>query len=149
MPVFEERTRTEPLEAVQRAERAHELQPGNDTLRDIAVASAPWNFTSAGIDTGTELLGRMPYNLAAVEWSARSFDTTYRASWWPSELPTLIVSGDEDRIVVQHLWDDARFAGPHVLHRHIPEAAHWPWIENPAAVAAAFDELLERLEGPA
>ncbi|MET7419700.1 hypothetical protein [Dactylosporangium sp. NPDC005555] len=41
----------------------------------------------------------------------------------------------------QRLWDEPRFQGAHVLHRRIPDAAHFPWVEQPSAVRAAFHEL--------
>ena len=46
------------------------------SLREVAVASAPWNFSAGSLDAGRELLTRMPYNRAAVEWSDRAFDST-------------------------------------------------------------------------
>jgi pimeloyl-ACP methyl ester carboxylesterase len=105
------------------------------------VASAPWNFTAEGVAAGADLLARMPYNTAAVDWSARNFDNTYALRWWPATLPTLIVSGAEDRIVTQRLWDEPRFQGGNVLRRRIDGAAHFPWIEQPGAVRAAFHDL--------
>lgn len=115
------------------------------SLRDICVASAPWNFTDEGLAAGRDLLGRMPYNAAAVQWSADNFDHTYTAAWFPSRTPTLIVSGGQDRIVRQECWDTDEFRGPHVLHRIIDGAAHLPWIERPAQVRAAFADLVTAL----
>ncbi|WP_372518098.1 alpha/beta fold hydrolase [Solirubrobacter ginsenosidimutans] len=85
----------------------------------------------------------MPYNRAAVAWSAEHFDDTYRSAWWPTELPTLILSGGADRIVTQTLWDDERFTGEHVIHRTVHGAGHFPWIERPEEVAAAFADLAD------
>jgi pimeloyl-ACP methyl ester carboxylesterase len=87
----------------------------------------------------------MPYNVEAVEWSAREFDDVYAARWWPAQLPTLIVSGSDDRIVDQSLWDRPQYRNANVLHRQIEGGAHFPWIEEPAQVAAAFRELHARL----
>jgi pimeloyl-ACP methyl ester carboxylesterase len=60
-------------------------------------------------------------------------------------VPTLIVSGSEDRIVTQRLWDDTRFAGANVIRREIAGGAHFPWIERPDAVRAAFEALVATL----
>ncbi len=87
----------------------------------------------------------MPYNRLAVEWSDQHFDQGYRSTWWPNELPTLIVAGADDRIVSQAGWDDPRFAGNNVICRTIPGRDHFPWIENPTAVRAAFALLAERI----
>jgi pimeloyl-ACP methyl ester carboxylesterase len=141
MPAFAELTRQRPLPAVEVATAAYEADPTSDNLGRVAVASAPWNFTPDGLRAGAELLGRMPYNADAVNWSARNFDETYESRWWPATLPTLIVSGSHDRIVDQSLWNEPRLRGDHVLRRHIDSAAHFPWIERPDAVRAAFHDF--------
>jgi pimeloyl-ACP methyl ester carboxylesterase len=141
LPAFVAMTERDPLPEVAAATERYEAAPTDAHLRDIAVASAPWNFTPEGLAAGKDLLARMPYNGAAVAWSDEHFDTTYVSAWWPQTVPTLIVSGGEDRIVTQRLWDDRRFLGEHVLWRTIAGGAHFPWIERPAAVRAAFAEF--------
>lgn len=83
----------------------------------------------------------MPYNYRAVDWSDRAFDDSYVHKWWPRSLPTLILSGAQDRIVLQTLWDGPRFQGPNVLRRIVEDAAHFPWIERPDEVRAVFREF--------
>jgi pimeloyl-ACP methyl ester carboxylesterase len=114
-------------------------------LAAIAVASAPWNFTAEFVAVGAELLARMPYNGSAVSWSDDNFDDTYQSTWWPTFIPTLIVSGSDDRVVAQTSWSEPRFSGPNVVHRTIQGGAHFPWIERPDAVRAAFSEFSELL----
>jgi pimeloyl-ACP methyl ester carboxylesterase len=138
---FVQMTREHPLPAVDAAGAVYEADPTDVNLGRVAVASAPWNFTAEGVTAGADLLARMPYNTAAVDWSARHFDSTYALRWWPATVPTLIVSGAQDRIVTQRLWDEPGFHGGHVLHRRIEDAAHFPWVERPGAVRAAFHEL--------
>jgi pimeloyl-ACP methyl ester carboxylesterase len=138
---FVRMTQEHPLPAVDAATAVYEADPTGANLGRIVAAAAPWNFTPAGVTAGAELLARMPYNPAAVDWSARNFDATYELRWWPAATPTLIVSGAQDRIVAQRLWDEPRFHGGHVLHRRIEDAAHFPWVEQPGAVRAAFHDL--------
>ncbi|MEV4140065.1 alpha/beta hydrolase [Dactylosporangium sp. NPDC049742] len=145
---FERMVGEHPLPAVDAAGAVYEADPTDEHLRRLTVASAPWNFTPAGLSAGAEMLARMPYNTAAVDWSARHFDSTYELRWWPASVPTLIVSGAQDRIVTQRLWDEPRFQGPHVLHRRIEDAAHFPWIEQPSAVRAALHELAALVTAP-
>jgi pimeloyl-ACP methyl ester carboxylesterase len=113
----------------------------NENLRDVAVASAPWNFMPSHVDAGRGLLSRMPYNNDAVEWSDRHFDHSYRLKWWPESLPVLILSGSGDRIVDQRLWQQDRLQQKNVMSRTVPNAGHFFWIENPSAVAEAFTEF--------
>jgi pimeloyl-ACP methyl ester carboxylesterase len=87
----------------------------NVRLAELAVASAPWNFSPSGLDAGRELLMRMPYNQHAVEWSHAEFDHVYVSSWWPTTIPALLVAGSQERIVSQSGWND-----PAVLGRSRP-----------------------------
>jgi pimeloyl-ACP methyl ester carboxylesterase len=135
-----------PLPALQMANHAFNANKSNETLRDLAVASAPWNFSADALLLGEALLARMPYNLAAVEWSDRHFDHTYELKWWPTDLPTLILSGSHDRIVEQSFWDDARFAGENVIWLTIEDGGHFPWIEQPIAVREAFAAFVAKLD---
>lgn len=144
-PRFMAMAEASPLPEVAAATAAYEADRRDANIAAIAVASAPWNFTPAGVPTGRELLARMPYNAAAVDWSDAHFDHSYAARWWPTGIPVLRLSGAEDRIVWQGGWDAPRFRTPNVLDRLIPAAGHFPWIENPVAVAAAFDEFARRL----
>ncbi|MBO9498426.1 MAG: alpha/beta fold hydrolase [Novosphingobium sp.] len=148
-PRFVAMTELHPLPEVERTTAIYIADRTNENLRDIAVASAEWNFTPGSLAAGRDLLARMPYNYAAVEWSDRHFDDTYAHSWWPARLPVLILAGAEDRIVSQHGWDDPRFGGRNVLRASIPGGGHFPWIENPAGVAEAFGRLAARMLEPA
>lgn len=145
LPAFEETMRGDPLPAVQRATGRYEADPTNENLRAVAIASAPWNFTSYGVARGADLLARMPYNTHAAGWSAANFDHNYELAWWPTTVPTLIISGAADRIVTQTLWQSERFSAPNVIRRVIPDAGHFPWIEQPAAVREAFAEVAQRI----
>lgn len=140
-PRFVEMTQQNPIPAFDEANALYERERTDATLAGMAIASAPWNFTAASLEAGRDLLERMPYNEAAVAWSDVNFDDTYVAAWWPATLPTLIVSGAQDRIVWQGAWDAPRFQGANVMARTIEGGAHFPWIENPEAVRRAFAEF--------
>ena len=145
MPVYEAMTRADPLSGVTTATEEYLRRPSDETLGRMAVESAPWNFTPAALSQGRDLLTRMPYNMAAVEWSDQHFDRTYNAKWWPDQLPTLVLSGAQDRIVTQTLWDDARYAGPNVIRRTVADAGHFLWIDQPRAAHDAFAELVDHI----
>ncbi|MEU8997718.1 alpha/beta hydrolase [Streptomyces caniferus] len=135
-----------PLPEVDAAAERHARQPDDRTLRALTLAAAPWNFSPSASAEGRALLSGLPYCHDAVAWADAHCDDDYRARWAPRTLPTLIVSGDRDHIVDQRLWqDEPGFQGPHVLHRRIAEAGHFPWVENPEAVRTAFADLAARL----
>jgi pimeloyl-ACP methyl ester carboxylesterase len=138
-------TRRDPLPAFEQAVVAYTKDPSVENLTTLAVTSAEWNFTPAALEAGRALLARMPYNRAAVEWSDAHFDHTYAASWWPLDIPVLRLWGECDRIVSQRGWSAARYNTPNVMTAAIPDAGHFPWIDQPAAVSAAFKAYAERV----
>ncbi|OSC38923.1 alpha/beta fold hydrolase [Mycobacterium decipiens] len=145
LPIFEEMARNHPLPHVEQAMTRYQSDPTDENLRVVSTASAPWSFGDQSVAKGTELLARLPYNSRAVEWSDANFDHRYQSAWWPTTLPTLIVSGSADRVVTQSLWQAERFHTQNVIWRIVPEAGHFPWIEQPAAVADAFAEFSRRI----
>lgn len=145
LPAFQAMCRRHPLPEVDAATARCAADPTNENLAAVAVASAPWNFAAGTVGVGAELLARLPYNGAAVAWSDANFDADYAATWWPTTIPTLILSGGDDRIVAQTSWEAPTFAGPNVVRRAIAAGGHFPWIERPHAVRAAFSEFVDRL----
>lgn len=143
---FKAMTTTCPLPAVEIAAKAYDLEKSNLRLRDLVMASAEWNFTSAGLLNGKRLLARLPYNYKATEWSARVFDDNYSLRWWPKRVGTMIVSGELDRVVDQGCWAAPGFQHENVIWKKIQAAGHFPWIENPESVRSAFAELTGRMK---
>jgi len=138
---------THPLPGADAAAGAYDRDPNDETLRALTLASAAWNFTPEGLAEGRAVLEGLTYCHAAVAWAGTHFDDVYRARWKPESLPTLIISGGRDHVVDQRLWQqDAAFDRPHVLRRTIDGASHFPWIEAPHRVGAAFADLIRLLD---
>ncbi|MFF3068814.1 alpha/beta fold hydrolase [Kitasatospora sp. NPDC057936] len=140
-----------PLPGLAEAADAYGRDSNDETLRTLTLTAAQWNFTTTGLAAGRALLEGLPYCHDAVAWADAHFDETYQARWKPdsSSLPTLIVSGSEDHVADQSLWkDDPAFDRSHVLQHTIHGGSHFPWIENPQAVRAAFADLTTLLQRP-
>lgn len=145
LPAFVQMAELNPLPAVHAASERYAADASDENLAAVAVASAPWNFGPRSIAAGAEFLAQMPYNGSAVEWSDHNFDHDYALTWWPTRIPTLIVSGSDDRIVTQSLWDDPTFSGENVTRVWINEGAHFMWFENPEATKRAFERYSKTL----
>lgn len=124
-------------------EAEYRKNPTNETLKALTVAAAPFLFTEKGMAKGIELLESLPYNTAAHQWSEKHFDATYRAKWVPQTIPTLILSGDHDLLTPLTVFTTAKqFHRPNITLREIKNAGHFPWIDNPDEVVAAFKEFI-------
>lgn len=138
-----------PLPGLEEAAAAYGQDPNDRTLRALTLTAAAWNFTPAALAAGRAVLEDLPYCQDAVAWADTHFDDTYRARWTPAagSVPTLVVSGGQDRVVDQSLWcQNAAYDRPHVLRRTIENASHFPWLENPHAVRTAFADLTALME---
>ncbi|MFB7056032.1 alpha/beta fold hydrolase [Streptomyces vinaceus] len=148
-PAFAEWAEAHPLPGLAEAAAAYGRNQNDETLRALTLTAAPWNFTPEGLAAGRALLESLPYCHDAVAWADANFDDAYQARWKPESgsLPTLIVSGSEDHVVDQSLWqEDAAFDRSHVLKRTIQGGGHFPWIENPQAVRRAFADLTDLMQ---
>lgn len=145
--IFAEYARDHPLPEVDRAAERYARHPSDESVRALTLAAAPWNFSARALAAGRALLDGLPYNHRAVAWADAHFDARYRARWVPRRIPTLILGGTDDVVVNQRLWRDApRFSARNIVHRQIGGAGHFPWIEAPSAVRAAFTELTVLLD---
>ena len=146
-PAFGEWAQAHPIPGADMAAADYAQDPNDGTLRALTLASAQWNFTPQGLAEGRAALEGLAYCHDAVAWADAHFDDAYQARWKPQDLPTLIISGAQDHVVDQHLWqDDPAFDRPNVLRRTIDSAGHFPWTENPQAVRTAFTNLTELLD---
>lgn len=120
--------------------------PGNELLKKLTIASAPYFLTEKSMLEGIKMLQSMPYNYEAFQWSAEHFDQTYRAKWIPQKIPTLILGGDKDLITPQTLFKESKlFQRDNIKIETIKNAGHFPWLDDPKAVVSAFREYLRAL----
>jgi pimeloyl-ACP methyl ester carboxylesterase len=140
-----EMTKRDPLPRFERAAIEYAREKSIENLSELAVSSAEWNFTPDAVEIGRALLARMPYNIEAVEWSDAHFDHTYKALWWPTDIPVMRLWGDSDRIVSQRSWAAPEYITPNVMPQMIANAGHFPWIDNPTAVTRAFKEFAQKV----
>jgi pimeloyl-ACP methyl ester carboxylesterase len=108
------------------------------------IASTPYLFTPAGLKKDLSFLESLPINYRTCDWSAQNFDGNYTFQWIPETVPTLIFAGDSDRLTLLKSFSDLpAFGRDNILIKAIPEAGHYPWIDNPDGVSLAFSEFCQ------
>jgi pimeloyl-ACP methyl ester carboxylesterase len=98
-------------------------------------------FLKAHLEKGTRSLKKLPYNYKAIQWTELHFDPTYKARWIP-KIPTLILSGENDLATPLELFQKKEFMRKNIVMKEIKKAGHFPWIENPKDVIAAFNSFV-------
>ena len=124
----------------------YQLAPNNDLLKEITLCCASYSFTPKGLTKGIDLFKTLPYNFRSCLWSEKNFDSNYSAKWIPQRIPTLIFNGEEDKIVrLKYFIQDDHFKRKNIKIQSIPEAGHYPWLDNPDAVVEAFRNYCKQL----
>lgn len=146
---FEKVLKNIPIPELETLQEKYRKNPGNQTLKELTVASAPYLFTKEGLAAGIILLSSLSYSDGAYRWSEEHFDPTYRAKWIPQSIPTMILGGERDLITPLRLFAEApQFHCNHIEIKSIKNAGHFPWIDNPADVAEAFKDYCARKDFP-
>jgi len=137
--LFAEIIKKQPIRGLQVLQENYEKDPSNKALKALTLASAPYLFTKKGQTSGIESLRSLPYNYETCQWSDKHFDSTYQAKWVPKKIPALIMAGEEDQVTPLQLFEkEKRFCRDNITFKSIKNAGHFPWIENPSAVAKEF-----------
>lgn len=145
--LFAEIIKKKPVAGLQALQENYVKDPSNKALKALTLASAPYLFTKRGQTSGMELLSGLPYNYETCQWSEMHFDSTYQSKWIPQKIPTLIMAGEEDLVTPLQLFEkDKKFCRDNITFKSIKNAGHFPWIENPSAVAKEFKTFLMSLK---
>ena len=133
-----------PLPEADQAEEIYRRNPNNSDLKKCILAGAPrMFFTKKGLEEGVKFFSQLPYNYETWQWAEEHFDPAYRAKWIPKDIPTLILSGEKDiAIPIKYFAGKPEFQRNNILLKEIENAGHFPWMDNPLAVIAAFDEYV-------
>ena len=144
---FMDYVKKHPIEALEKLQAEYVEHPSDETLKKMVIISIPYLFTPAGLKKDLSFLESLPINYRTCDWSAQNFDGHYTYQWIPETIPTLIFAGDSDRITPLKLFRDLpAFGRDNILIRAIPEAGHYPWIDNPGGVSLVFSEYCQRLQ---
>lgn len=144
---FAETVKNNPIPDAERLQKIYTENPNNAVLKQLTLLSIPYLFTEKGLKKDISFLDSLPYNFRSCDWSGQHFDTTYKATWIPKKLPTLIFAGEKDAITPLYLFvEQDDYHSPNILIRTIQEAGHFPWIENPEGVVAVFEEYCQKLQ---
>jgi pimeloyl-ACP methyl ester carboxylesterase len=115
--------------------------PTIDTLKALYRAEAPYFFApedmAKGIDT---IIDRLVYCLPTEHWFYTEGATVFKTiRWVPQKVPTLILGGENDCITPLEIFiQDKRFDRDNIEICNIPNAGHFPWLEEPQVMNIKF-----------
>jgi len=131
---------SEALKEPQRCEQVFAKSPSAEGFRAILHAWAPYYFEPTAVAAGRELLSTCHYHAHAYVM-AKKLLSHYDARWVPRK-KTLVLAGNNDRITpLTCFTEDPRFQKPHIKTCLIPDAGHFPWVENSQDVLRALSRF--------
>lgn len=128
--------------------QAFTQNPSDSTFKAALDACLPYYFPAKTLEKGRDLIKDVPIAyLPAVWWQRKAVEINFSSKWIPENVPTMILSGPHDCICPYYLFpNDPRFKRSNIEIINIPEAGHFPWIDNPSAVQATFKSFCEKLD---
>jgi pimeloyl-ACP methyl ester carboxylesterase len=106
-----------PIPGLNELQQKYVEQPNNETIKEMTLLSVPYCSEAADRVEKFSFLQTLPYNYQACDWSGKHFDPFYEALWFPDNLPTLIMAGEQDRITPLKFFKESKdFDYPHVLY---------------------------------
>lgn len=123
------------------------MRPSEETLRDLFVSWAPFFFLNPNDEANLNLLRTHSYNVHSYKNGQAGFLDYYKHMFNAFKIPTLLVAGEFDRITPLHLFDrDPEFKG--IEQVIIPNAGHFPWVENLHSFSKALKNFEKSLNTP-
>ncbi|MCC8370829.1 MAG: alpha/beta hydrolase [Rickettsia endosymbiont of Stiretrus anchorago] len=115
--------------------------PTDDQLKAFFYANIPYLFCEHEIPAGTRLLENSSYSVKTKIWGDQKFHNSYKYSWIPSKLPTLIIGSHDDRLLPIELFlEDKEWSRPNIKIVELYNTGHFPWL-------SCFDQINEELSG--
>ena len=121
--------------------------PNQETFDNALAACTPYYFPPHTLEQGKEVLSQLPFAYKpAVWWQRKALEMNFNATWIPESVPATIVGCKYDCICPFTLFEkDQRFQRENIVLQFVEDAGHLGWVENPAAIKNAFQELTLRL----
>ncbi len=114
--------------------------PTLNTAREQYLALVPYAFPEDTRAQGIKLIESLFINVDTAYWWITKGSKAYSTiNWIPEKIPVLILGGTHDFITPLSLFEeDRRFHRNNIEIVNIPNAGHFPWIEQPIFIKDAF-----------
>lgn len=146
LPAFLEYVAKHPSEELEKWQKKYTSKPSNEYFREFVRAILPYWSATKGLPKLIPLLDKIAFNYQAYEWYNKNFQPSYKLKWYPREIPTLILAGDEDHITPLILFSKSKnFKRKNILIHEIKKSGHFPWMDNPKQVILVFEEYCRLL----
>ena len=127
--------------------KALNQNPSQETFNAALAACMPYYFPKESLEKGRNLLSKVPFNFRPSAWGQiKAVEGKLVAKWIPEKVPTVIIGSKYDCMCPYTLFKkDQRFHRENIKIAFIEKGGHCPWVEDPKAVRAVFEEFLSQM----
>ncbi len=132
--LFTQVATTQNLPSLTEAKNQFIQDPNLENMRALYLKEAHYFFTEQNRAKGIEqIVNKLKYCIPTEHWWYTDGYAFYSdIKWIPQQTPTLIIGGDDDFITPSAVFaQDLRFHRNNIKMVNIPNAGHFPWIEQP------------------
>ncbi len=121
--------------------------PTTNTTRDLYLAGVPYCFSENNLKMGVKLIEDLKFNVDTGYWWHTQGSKNYATiKWIPQKVPLMIVGGSHDFLTPISLFQqDSRFHRNNIEIISIPDAGHFPWMEQPVLIRDIFKSFEAKL----
>jgi pimeloyl-ACP methyl ester carboxylesterase len=115
--------------------------PTKKAATNCYLSTVPYAFTKEYLKQGIALIEQLAMSVEVSHWwlteGAKQY-TTIR--WIPKEVPSLILGGTHDFVTpFSGFENDKRFHRKNIKLVSLPDAGHFPWVEQPHLISEVFN----------
>jgi pimeloyl-ACP methyl ester carboxylesterase len=121
-----------------------DAKPSQKGLKELWGSWVSYYFSRRDLRRGRQWLKNQHYELD-VFLSGVTALVGYSAKWVPS-VPTLIAAGAGDRLTPLECFHSPKWRKRNLKLKQVPLAGHFPWIDNPKALAHLLLSLCEAVQ---
>lgn len=121
-------------------------EPNLATMKALYLKEAEYFFTQPNRAKGIEtIVNKLEFCLHTEHWwYAGGYEFYSDIKWIPEQTATLIVGGSDDFITPFGVFEqDQRFHRKNIQMTNIPNAGHFPWMEQPDLINQAMESFVE------
>lgn len=147
---FEQLARKNNLPLVSETTESFLKNPTIENITNSYLSLVPYLFPEESIAYGASVMKNLLYNVDANYWWVTEGCNKYaEIKWIPEKIPLLIIGGSHDFLTpLSTFEEDLRFHRSNIEIVNIPNAGHFPWLEQPTLVRDAFFAFMDNKVSP-
>jgi pimeloyl-ACP methyl ester carboxylesterase len=116
--------------------------PTDKNLHKLFIACIPYLFHPSEIKSGQEIIENSSFNANSRLWADQYFHPTYKNTWIPKTLPTLIIGSTNDNLLPSLLFErEKAFIKENIKIVTLNQTGHFPWITHLELINKLFENF--------